>query len=89
MGASEETGRAELSGGREVMGSRIGSGEGKARRGGGDTGEGRGRGMSDGGRVVGAIIGDETGSLTRRDREVVDFTRYRIKNNTELTNLGN
>ena len=28
-------------------------------------------------------------SLTRRNREVVDFTRYRIKNNTELTNLGN
>ena len=28
-------------------------------------------------------------SLTRRDREVVDFTRSRVKNNTELTNLGN
>ena len=27
--------------------------------------------------------------LTRRDREVVDFTRSRVKNNTELTNLGN
>ena len=25
--------------------------------------------------------------LTRRDREVIDFTRYRVKNNTELTNL--
>ena len=25
--------------------------------------------------------------MTRRDREVVDFTRYRVKNNTELTNL--
>ena len=25
--------------------------------------------------------------LTRRDREVVDFTRYRIKNNTKFTNL--
>ena len=25
--------------------------------------------------------------LTRRDREVVNFTRYRVKNNTELTNL--
>ena len=28
------------------------------------------------------------GSLTRRNREVVDFTRYRVKNNTELTNLN-
>ena len=27
------------------------------------------------------------GSLTRRNREVVDFTWYRVKNNTELTNL--
>ena len=27
--------------------------------------------------------------LTRRDREVVDFTRSRVKNITELTNLGN
>ena len=27
------------------------------------------------------------GFLTRRDREVVGFTRYRVKNNTELTNL--
>ena len=27
--------------------------------------------------------------MTRRDREVVDFTRSRVKNNTELTNLGN
>ena len=26
-------------------------------------------------------------TLTRRNREVVDFTRYRVKNNTELTNL--
>ena len=25
--------------------------------------------------------------MTRRNREVVDFTRYRVKNNTELTNL--
>ena len=25
--------------------------------------------------------------LTRRDREVVDFTRSRVKNNSELTNL--
>ena len=25
--------------------------------------------------------------LTRRDREVVDFKRYRVKNYTELTNL--
>ena len=25
--------------------------------------------------------------MTRRDREVIDFTRYRVKNNTELTNL--
>ena len=25
--------------------------------------------------------------LTRQNREVVDFTRYRVKNNTELTNL--
>ena len=62
MGAGEEAGRAELSSGWEVMGSRLGSREGKARRGGGDIGEDRGRGMSDGGRVVGAIIGDETGS---------------------------
>ena len=29
------------------------------------------------------------GILTRRDREVVDFTRSCVKNNTELTNLGN
>ena len=27
--------------------------------------------------------------LTRRNREVVVFTRSRVKNNTELTNLGN
>ena len=27
--------------------------------------------------------------VMRRDREVVDFTRSRVKNNTELTNLGN
>ena len=26
-------------------------------------------------------------SLTRRNREVVNFKRYRVKNNTELTNL--
>ena len=26
-------------------------------------------------------------NMTRRDREVVDFTRYRIKNNSKLTNL--
>ena len=25
--------------------------------------------------------------MTRRNREVVDVTRYRVKNNTELTNL--
>ena len=25
--------------------------------------------------------------MTRRDREVVNFKRYRVKNNTELTNL--
>ena len=25
--------------------------------------------------------------LTRRDREVVDFTRYRVKNNSKLTNF--
>ena len=25
--------------------------------------------------------------MTRRNREVVDFTPYRVKNNTELTNL--
>ena len=31
----------------------------------------------------------ETASMTGRDREVVDFTRSRVKNNTELTNLGN
>ena len=34
--------------------------------------------------MVGSIM-----PLTRRDREVVDFTRSRVKNNTELTNLGN
>ena len=27
--------------------------------------------------------------LTRRDREVIDFTRSRVKNYSELTNLGN
>ena len=27
--------------------------------------------------------------LTRRDREVVDFTRSRVKNYSELTNFGN
>ena len=27
--------------------------------------------------------------LTRRYREVVDFTRYRVKNYSELTNFGN
>ena len=27
--------------------------------------------------------------VTRWEREVVDFTRSRVKNNTELTNLGN
>ena len=27
--------------------------------------------------------------LTRRDREVVEFTRSRVKNKAELTNLGN
>ena len=26
--------------------------------------------------------------MTRRDREVVDFTRSRVKNNTKLTNFG-
>ena len=25
--------------------------------------------------------------MTRRDREVVDFTRYHVKNKTEFTNL--
>ena len=25
--------------------------------------------------------------MTRRDRKVVDFTRYRIKNNSKLTNF--
>ena len=29
------------------------------------------------------------GYVTRREREVVDFTRSRVKNNTKLTNLGN
>ena len=28
-------------------------------------------------------------SLTRRDREVVDFTQSRVKNYSKLTNLGN
>ena len=32
---------------------------------------------------------EEKEVLTRRDREVVDFRRYCVKNNTELTNLGN
>ena len=27
--------------------------------------------------------------LTRRDCEVIDFTRYRVKNYSELTNFGN
>ena len=27
--------------------------------------------------------------MTRRDRKVVDFTRYHVKNYSELTNLGN
>ena len=27
------------------------------------------------------------GRVTRRNREVIDFTQYRVKNNTELTNL--
>ena len=31
-------------------------------------------------------MGESLG-LTRRDREVVDFTRSRVKNNSELTNL--
>ena len=30
-----------------------------------------------------------SGLLTRRDCEVIDFTRSRVKNNTELTSLGN
>ena len=29
------------------------------------------------------------GLVTRRNREVVDFMRYRVKNNTEVTNLEN
>ena len=29
------------------------------------------------------------GSLTRQDREVVDFTWSHVKNNTEITNFGN
>ena len=33
--------------------------------------------------------GKSVRTLTRRDREVVDFTWSRVKNNTELTNLGN
>ena len=28
-----------------------------------------------------------TRGMTRRNREVIDFKRYRVKNNTELTNL--
>ena len=37
----------------------------------------------------GARRGDERTSreVTRRDREVVDFTRYRVKNNSKLTNF--
>ena len=38
---------------------------------------------------IAQIFYDGLGALTRRDREVVDFTRSRVKNNTELTNLGN
>ena len=30
---------------------------------------------------------NEVGAFTRRDREVVNFTRYRIKNNSKLTNF--
>ena len=33
--------------------------------------------------------GGGTWSLTRRDREVVDFKRYHVKNYSELTNFGN
>ena len=29
----------------------------------------------------------QRGSVTRWDREVIDFTRSRVKNNSELTNL--
>ena len=31
---------------------------------------------------------EENGCVTRRDREVVDFTRSCVKNNTKLTNFG-
>ena len=34
-----------------------------------------------------ALIPRQWRRLTRRDREVVDFTRSRVKNNTELTNF--
>ena len=34
-----------------------------------------------------ALIPRQRRHLTGRNREVVDFTRYRVKNNTELTNL--
>ena len=37
----------------------------------------------------GSAFGIGARGVTRRDREVVDFTRSRVKNNTELTNLGN
>ena len=40
-------------------------------------------------RSISGSIRRTVGSLTRRDREVVDFTRSRVKNNIELTNLGN
>ena len=35
-------------------------------------------------------LGDsrEDNMMTRRDHEDVDFTRYRVKNNSELTNFG-
>ena len=36
------------------------------------------------------IVGEQKfeRQVTRWDREVVDFTRSRVKNNTELTNFG-
>ena len=36
--------------------------------------------------IIGNFFSD---ILTRRNREVVDFTRSPVKNNTEFINLGN
>ena len=35
------------------------------------------------------IVDQRWNDVTRWDREVIDFTRYRVKNKASLTNLGN